>query len=123
MQADLGIAPSNDRDDCLQDAHWYSSYIGGQFQSYTIGNVLSAQFYAAALKAHPDIPQEIANGEFATLLTWLRDNLYRHGSKFVSNDLVERATGTVMQIEPYLDYLREKYGALHRLPANMSGAI
>jgi carboxypeptidase Taq len=113
MQADLGIAPSDDRNGCLQDAHWYSSYIGGQFQSYTIGNILSAQFYAAALKAHPDIPQEIASGEFGTLLTWLRDNLYRHGNKFAPNELIKRATGTPMNMTPYLDYLREKYAALY----------
>jgi carboxypeptidase Taq len=121
MQADLGVAPSDDRDGCLQDAHWYSSYIGGQFQSYAIGNILSAQFYAAALKARPDIPHEIASGEFGTLHTWLRDNLYRHGSKFVPNDLVERTTGAVMNMTPYLDYLREKYGALYRLRANAIG--
>ena len=118
MQADLGIAPSDDRDGCLQDVHWYSGYIGGRFQSYTIGNILSAQFYAAALKAHPEIPQEIAPGQFRTLHTWLRDNIYRHGSKFVPNDLVKRATGKAMTIRPYLDYLREKYGALYRLPAS-----
>ena len=116
MTADLGIAPSDDRDGCLQDAHWYSGYIGGRFQSYAIGNILSAQFYVAALKAHPNISHEIANGEFGTLHTWLRDNLYQHGSKFAPNDLVERATGAVMQMSPYLDYLREKYGALYRLP-------
>ena len=110
MQADLGIGPSDDRSGCLQDVHWYSGYIGGRFQSYTIGNILSAQFYAAALKAHPEIPREIARGEFGTLHTWLRDNLYRHGSKFVPNDLVERATGAAMNMRPYLNYLREKYG-------------
>jgi carboxypeptidase Taq len=118
MQADVGIAPSDDRDGCLQDAHWYSGYIGGQFQSYTIGNILSAQFYAAALKARPDIPHEIARGEFRTLHTWLSHNLYRYGSKFVPNDLIERTTGTTMNVQPYLDYLREKYGALCRLPAS-----
>ena len=116
MRADLGIAPSDDRDGCLQDAHWYSGYIGGRFQSYTIGNILSAQFFAAALKAHPHILHEIAKGEFGALHTWLRDNLYRHGSKFAPNDLVERATGALMQMRPYLDYLHEKYGALYRLP-------
>jgi carboxypeptidase Taq len=123
MQADLGIAPSDDRDGCLQDAHWYSGYIGGRFQSYAIGNILSAQFYAAALKAYPDIPREIANGKFGTLHTWLRDNLYRHGSKFVPNDLVEHATGAVMQMRPYLDYLHEKYGALYRLPPGSDQAL
>ena len=112
MQADLGIAPSDDRDGCLQDVHWYSGYIGGRFQSYAIGNILSAQFYAAALKAHPDIPHEIASGEFGTLHTWLRDNLYRHGSKFVPNDLVKRATNVTMSMRPYLNYLHQKYAAL-----------
>jgi hypothetical protein len=34
------------------------------------------------------------------------------------NDLVERATGAVMQMKPYLDNFREKYGVLYRLPAN-----
>jgi carboxypeptidase Taq len=119
MQADLGIAPSDDRDGCLQDVHWYSGYIGGRFQSYSIGNILSAQFYAAALKAHPDIPHEIASGEYGTLHTWLRDNVYRHGRKFVPNDLIKRATGKAMTIRPYLDYLREKYGTLYLLPASM----
>jgi len=119
MQADLGIAPSDDRDGCLQDAHWYSGYIGGGFQSYAIGNILSAQFYAAALKAYPDVVHEIARGEFGTLHAWVRDNLCRHGGKFAPNYLVERATGAAMQMSPYLDYLHEKYGALYRLlPGN-----
>jgi carboxypeptidase Taq len=117
MEADLGITPPDDRDGCLQDVHWYSGMIGGGFQSYTIGNILAAQFYVAALKAHPAIPAEIAAGEFATLRRWLTDNIYRHGSKFKPADLVQRATGSTMRLEPYLDYLREKYGALYRLPA------
>jgi len=116
MRANIGIAPADDRDGCLQDAHWYSGYIGGRFHSYAIGNILAAQFYAAAVKAYPDIPHETANGQFGTLHTWLRDNLYRHGSKFAPNDLVKRATGAAMQMRPYLDYLHEKYGALYRLP-------
>jgi carboxypeptidase Taq len=98
--------------------HCYSVYIGGRFQSYTMGNILSAQFYAAALKAHPDIPQEIATGQFRTLHTWLRDHIYQHGSKFVPNDLVKHATGKAMTVRPYLDYLPKKYGALYRLPAS-----
>ena len=115
MQADLGVAPADDRDGCLQDVHWYSGYIGGQFQSYAIGNILSAQFYAAALLAHPDIPREIAGGEFRTLHSWLRDNVYQHGGKFTPNHLIERATGPAMSITPYFDYLRKKYAALYRL--------
>jgi carboxypeptidase Taq len=119
MQADLRVAPADDRDGCLQDVHWYSGVIGGAFQSYTIGNILAAQFYAAALKVHPEIGGEIPRGEFATLHAWLRNTLYRHGRKFPPNELVQRATGSAMSMEPYFGYLREKYGELYRLPATM----
>ena len=74
----------------------------------------------AALKAHPEIPGEIARGEFGTLHGWLRDNIYRHGGKFPPNELVKRATGSPMSMKPYLGYLREKYGALYRLRAALS---
>lgn len=117
MQADLRVAPADDRDGCLQDVHWYSGAIGGAFHSYTIGNILAAQFYAAALRAHPEIPGETARGTFATLHGWLRETIYRHGSKFPPDALVRRATGAAMSMQPYLGYLREKYGALYRLPA------
>jgi carboxypeptidase Taq len=122
MQTDLGVAPADDRYGCLQDVHWYSGYIGGRFQSYTIGNILSAQFYAAALKANPDIPKEIATGEFSTLRAWLRHNVYRHGSKFAPNDLIKRVTGAAMSMTPYFDYLREKYAELYRLPEPLSAS-
>jgi carboxypeptidase Taq len=116
MEDYLGIVPADDRSGCLQDVHWYAGSIGGGFQSYTIGNILSAQFYAAALKAHRDIPDEISRGEFRTLHGWLREHLYRHGRKFKANELVRRTTGEPMNIGPYLAYLREKYGELYDLP-------
>ena len=116
MHADLGLVPTDDRDGCLQDVHWYTGAIGGGFQSYTIGNILSVQFYAAALKAHPEIPNEIATGEFCTLHDWLRTHVYQHGRKFKPTELVERATGGEMNLGPYLCYLRRKYGQFYRLP-------
>src|SRR5215470_254363 len=117
MKADLGVVPPDDRDGCLQDVHWYGAHIGGMFQSYTIGNILAAQFYAAAVKAHPEIPREIERGTFSTLHGWLVDNVYRHGRKYRPDDLVQRATGAPMRMEPYLAYLRGKYGGLYELPA------
>jgi carboxypeptidase Taq len=115
FEADLGITPPDHRDGVLQDVHWYSGLIGGGFQGYTLGNVLCAQFYQAALKAHPEIPAEIEGGRFDTLHNWLRDNIYQHGGKFTTNELVERVTGGPLQVGPYLDYLRAKYGRLYRL--------
>ena len=118
FSADLGIAPPDDRDGVLQDVHWYGGVIGGQFQGYTLGNILSAQFYEAALKAHPEIPDDTAEGRFETLHSWLKEEIYRHGRKFTAPELVERVTGSPMHIEPYIRYLREKYGESYALPAS-----
>jgi carboxypeptidase Taq len=119
-QADLGICPPDNKDGVLQDVHWYSGIIGGAFQGYTLGNILAAQFYEAALQAHPEIPAEIGRGEFDTLHGWLRENIHQHGSKFTTAELVRRVTGGPrnvlfrgLSIEPYIRYLQGKYGELY----------
>ena len=108
----LGVRPAGHSDGCLQDVHWYSGLIGGGFQGYAIGNILAAQFYEAALKAHPGIPDDIAKGRFAVLHRWLVENIYRHGRKYLPGELVPRVTGKQMTITPYVSYLETKYHAL-----------
>lgn len=114
-ESDLGITPPDDKDGVLQDVHWYAGTIGGSFQGYTLGNIMSLQFYSAALKDNPNIPNEILSGKFDTLHGWLRDNIYQHGSKLTANDLLERVTGGPLTIEPYIRYLRAKFGELYDL--------
>ena len=97
----------------LQDVHWYSGLIGGRFQGYTLGNIMGAAFWQAALQANPGVMDDIARGEFTALHDWLRDNLYRHGRKFTADDLVERVTGAPLSIDPYIAYLRGKFGELY----------
>ncbi len=112
---DLGITPPDDRDGVLQDVHWYGGQIGGSFQGYTIGNLISAQVYESALAAHPSIPDEIGQGQFGTLHTWLRENIYRHGSKFTAEELVQRVTGRPLEVAPLMRYLTGKYSAIYGL--------
>ncbi|MCA9924251.1 MAG: carboxypeptidase M32 [Anaerolineales bacterium] len=114
-QSDLGLRAPNDVNGVLQDVHWYAGMVGGVFQGYTLGNIMSAQFYEQALAAHPDIPAQITNGEFGTLHMWLKENVYRHGSKYTANELLEKVTGKPLTIEPYLNYLRTKYGELYEI--------
>ena len=114
-QSDLGRRAPNDIDGVLQDVHWYGGFVGGAFQGYTLGNIMSALFYDQAVKAHPEIPTEIAAGQFGTLHTWLRENIYRYGRKFTANELIERTTGSPLTIEPYMNYLRSKFGSIYNL--------
>ncbi|MDA8353866.1 MAG: carboxypeptidase M32 [Firmicutes bacterium] len=110
---DLGVVPPDDRDGVLQDVHWYIGTIGGAFQGYTLGNILSAQFYEAALAAHPEIPDQIRRGEFNGLRGWLTEHLYRHGAKYTADELTRRATGSPLSIDPYIRYLKHKFTQLY----------
>ena len=114
-QSDLGVLPPNDSAGVMQDVHWYYGAVGGLFQGYTLGNILNAQFYEAALTEHPEIPDEIGQGRFETLHTWLKAKIYFLGSKYTAAELVERVTGGPMRIEPYIRYLRGKYGELYKI--------
>ena len=114
-QQDLGVQPPSDIDGVLQDVHWYAGTIGGVFQGYTIGNILSAQFYTAAIKAEPNIPEDMSKGDFKTLYSWLRENVYQHGRKFSPNKIIASATGKSLTTEPYINYLKAKYGELYVL--------
>ena len=109
-QSDLGLRAPDDIDGVLQDVHWFNGIIGGAFQGYTLGNIMSATFYNAALQAHPNIPAQIEQGQFATLHQWLRENIYQHGRKFTAEELIQRATDGPLTIEPYMAYLRTKFG-------------
>ncbi|MDA1330352.1 MAG: carboxypeptidase M32 [Chloroflexi bacterium] len=114
-ESDLGLRAPSDVDGVLQDVHWYAGTIGGSFQGYTLGNILGALFYESALKANPDIPDEIRHGQFDTLHSWLKENLYMHGAKFTADELIQRVTGGPLRIEPYIAYLKGKYGEIYRL--------
>ncbi|MEO8304925.1 MAG: carboxypeptidase M32 [Betaproteobacteria bacterium] len=110
---DLGVTSPDDRDGALQDVHWYGGVVGGAFQSYTLGNIMSAQFFAAARRDLPDLDRQVGGAEFAPLRGWLTDRIYRHGRKFTAPEIVQRATGEPLSIAPYLGYLNRKYGALY----------
>jgi carboxypeptidase Taq len=114
-RADLGILPPDNRDGVLQDVHWFAGVIGGSFQGYTIGNILGAQFFEAANNANPSIQDELKEGKYYLLHGWLKEHIYQNGSKFTASELLERITGGPLNIEPYMRYLKTKYGELYEL--------
>jgi carboxypeptidase Taq len=117
----LGLEPRNDADGVMQDIHWAGGSIG-YFPTYTLGNVISVQLFEAARRAHPRLTDEFKQGKFSTLLSWLRDNVHRHGRKFFPRDLIKRATGADLTPEPYLRYLETKFGAIYGIRAGAVAA-
>ena len=113
MEEYLGIRPPNDADGVLQDVHWSGGMIG-YFPTYSLGNLLAAQFYNLAVSDLPDIPAQIERGEFAPLFDWMRRNIHNPGAKYTPGELVQRVTGGPIRTEPFLDYVRKKYGEIYQ---------
>ncbi|MBE3576953.1 MAG: carboxypeptidase M32 [Limnochordales bacterium] len=114
MESYLGIRPPDLARGVLQDIHWSMGSIG-YFPTYTLGNVLSVQFYRQAVQEEPEIPQAIARGELMMLKEWLRRRIHVHGAKFEPQELVRKVTGRPLDPQPYLEYIEGKYSDLYGL--------
>jgi len=112
MKEYLGIVPPNDAQGCLQDVHWSYGDLG-YFATYSLGSMFAVQLYEKAVRDLPAIPEQIARGEFAELLVWLRKNVHTHGRKFTLDELARRVTGEPLQSRSYVAYLRKKCGEIY----------
>ena len=112
MQEYLGITPPTDSQGVLQDIHWSTGLVGN-FPTYTVGNVMSAQFMAAARRDVGDLDESLARGSYAPLLAWLTEHIYRHGRAFSPSELLMRSTGADLHTQPYLAYLETKFSELY----------
>ncbi|WP_418282603.1 carboxypeptidase M32 [Halorubrum sp. DTA98] len=110
----LGIRPDTDSAGCLQDIHWSHGNFG-YFPTYSLGSVMAAQLYAAAEADIEDLEANVADGDFEALHEWLAEHVHRHGSRYETNELVERATGEPFAADAFIDYVEEKYGELYDL--------
>jgi carboxypeptidase Taq len=114
MQEYVGITPPDDKDGCMQDIHW--SFGGfGYFPTYALGNLVSVQLWECILRDIPDLEKKIAAGNFSELLSWLRENVHKHGHKFEPQDLIQKITGSKIDPNPYIRYLKQKFGEIYNL--------
>lgn len=112
MEAYLGLTPPDDSAGVLQDIHWSHGHIG-TFPTYTLGNVMAAQFFAAAKAQVPSLEASLEAADYAPLREWLTENLYRHGRAYTPEELLVRSTGQGLNAAPFVVYLQEKYEALY----------
>jgi len=114
MQEYFGITPSNDAKGVLQDVHWSYGSIG-YFSTYALGNLVSAQLWEKINKDIRNLDDQIRQGNFNELLTWLRAKVHVHGHKYDPQDLVQKVTGSKITPEPYVRYLTTKYSEIYGL--------
>jgi carboxypeptidase Taq len=109
MRRLLGISTAgNFKDGCMQDVHWPAGLIG-YFPTYTLGALTAAQLFAAAARALPKLGDDIARGDLSALDAWLRENLWSHGSRYETGELVERATGSRLGTAAFRAHVERRY--------------
>ena len=108
----LGIRPETDALGVLQDIHWSLGSFG-YFPTYSLGNVIAGQLWDRITSELPDLDERLADGDFMGLRDWLRENLHRHGNKFMPKELIERVVGGPMGVRPYVDQLRRRAAEIY----------
>ena len=103
----FGFVPEDDRHGCLQDIHWSMGGLG-YFATYTLGNINSAQLFAAA-QNEPAVASAIARADYAPLLAWLRKSVHAHGATLDPAELIRQATGRTPSTDDYLAHLKSRY--------------
>jgi carboxypeptidase Taq len=110
MQDYLGLSTiDNPKDGPMQDVHWPSGAIG-YFPSYTLGAMMAAQQWATIINAHPNVNDEISKGNFETVNTWRRDNIWSIASTKSTPEILKAATGESLNAAHFIAHLEARYG-------------
>ena len=104
----MGITVPDDAHGCLQDVHWCSGLFG-YFPTYSLGSFNAAQLFAKAEEQDPAISGELAQGQYTSLLAWLRKNVHEHGRRFTPDELMAKATGETTNPKYFFEYMATKF--------------
>lgn len=110
IRAAFGLAVPDLARGVLQDVHWSHGYVGS-FATYTLGNVMSSQFFATASR-EAAVSEGLQAGRYEPLTAWLGEHVHRHGRSRGRDRILRDATGSGLDPQPYLADLRAKTAAL-----------
>lgn len=112
MRAYLGVVPPTDTLGCLQDVHWSGGMLG-YFPTYALGNLISAQWWNQLRKDLPNTDDQLRQGKFGDILDWLVKHVHSAGSRYDTQDLLQRVTGERLNPDYYVKYLGDKYSKIY----------
>ncbi|MGO9487498.1 MAG: carboxypeptidase M32 [Solirubrobacteraceae bacterium] len=104
MRALLGLEVPSDALGALQDIHWGGGSFG-YFPSYALGTLIAASLWEAIERDVGPREQSLATGDVSSIQQWLAERVHRYGRRLDTVPLVEQATGTGLEIEPFLRYV------------------
>ena len=104
----LGVEVPDDAEGVLQDVHWAQGSFG-YFPTYTLGNLMAAQFWQQIRADVPDVDDATRARRLraaARLAARARPPCTAASSR--QRELLRRATRQELSVEPFLAYLRDK---------------
>jgi len=104
----LGLEVPDHAHGCMQDVHWPQGAIG-YFPAYTFGALGAAQLMARLKQDVPNVGEHIRKGDFAPIREWMTEHVHRHGSLYDGEELMEKATGKPLSVEPWLEHVKQRY--------------
>ena len=109
MKQFLGLSTENNyRDGVMQDVHW-SAGLMGYFPAYTMGAIIAAQLFQSFKMQNPNFHNELKQGNFKALTLWLSQKIHKHGRKFIPDELLIKATGQALSVDPFVHHLQQRY--------------
>jgi len=114
MNEILGIIPKTDIEGVLQDIHWCNGSFG-YFPTYSIGTIYSAQLFNQLVKEKKGILNEIENGDFSNILSWLKDHIHKYGRLMTAEEIIGKTCGEGLNSKVFIHYLKDKYYSLYEI--------
>ncbi|MDG6218475.1 MAG: carboxypeptidase M32 [Candidatus Thermoplasmatota archaeon] len=108
----LGVTPRTDTEGVLQDMHWSGGSIG-YFPTYAIGTIYAAQLFKQLEKDLPETIEEIQQGSFSTILSWLRTQVHQYGRMMTAEEIIKNCCNEGLNADVFVSYLSKKYRTMY----------
>jgi carboxypeptidase Taq len=108
----LGVEIMDDSEGVMQDTHWAGGLFG-YFPSYALGNIYDGVWLTKLNRDLPNWRELIAGGSFKDIKAWLTENVYGYANLYDPEDLVKHVTGRGLTVEPFIEYLDEKFSCIY----------
>lgn len=113
MEQYLGVTPPDDAHGVLQDVHWSRGSFG-YFPTYAFGNFIGWQMWER-LSEELEYPESLfMSGNFAPILHWFAEKVYRQGKRYPALELIDRVCGP-MTPDAYLRGMATKFSAIYKV--------
>jgi carboxypeptidase Taq len=110
----LGVTPKTDKEGVLQDMHWSGGEFG-YFPTYAIGTIYASQLFRRFVQDHTTAFEDISQGDFTVILSWLSEHVYQYGRLIPADDIIKKTCGEGLNSKVFIAYLKDKYYPLYEV--------